>query len=157
MTLNEYGMEFQGIRTFEIIKYLLIFREMSVIDKVISFITDESKIEITEKNNEHIMDKFFPDIKDKIIWFFEIDDEEYEGMINKKYDIIKTVYPEADVYFNGWSKERYYCKLKDIEFKYEMNTLKEVYDKGENYYKEQQMDEFDLVYFLYDNDIINVY
>ncbi len=67
------------------------------------------------------MDMFYPDIKNKMNWFFEIDDEEYEGMITKKqYYIIKTVSPETDIYFNGWSKDGYYCKLKDIKFKYQL-------------------------------------
>ncbi len=30
------------------------------------------------------MDKFYPDIKNKINWFFEIDNEEYKGMITKR-------------------------------------------------------------------------
>ena len=102
------------------------------------------------------MDKFYPDIKNKIYWFFEIDDEEYEGMITKEeYDIIKTVSPGTDIYFNGWSKDGDYCKLKDIEFKYKIDTLKEMYDKDDYYYIEQQNEQFDLVGFLCENDIID--
>ncbi len=90
-----------------------IYKYVSPIDKVINFITDKLNIEITEKNKELIMDMFYPDIKNKINWFFAIDDEEYEGMITKEeYDLIKTVSPETDIYFNGWSKDGYYCKLK---------------------------------------------
>ena len=135
-----------------------IYEYVSPIDKVINFITNELNIEITEKNKELIMDKFYPDIKNKIYWFFQIDDEEYEGMITKEeYDIIKTVSPETDIYFNGWSKDGYYCKLKDIEFKYKIDTLKEMYDKDDYYYIEQQNEQFDLLGFLLENDIIDNY
>ena len=133
-----------------------IYKYVSPIDKVINFITNELNIEITEKNKELIMDKFYPDIKNKINWFFEIDDEEYEGMITKQeYEILKKLSPETDIYLNGWSKEGYYCKLKDIEFKHDIDTLKEMYDKGDIYYMEQQNEQFDLMDFLYSNDIID--
>lgn len=126
-----------------------IYTYVSPIDKVINFITNELNIEITEKNKELIMDKFYPDIKNKLYWFFYIDDEEYEGMITKEeYDIIKTMSPETDIFFNGFDKDGYYCKLKDIKYKYEINTLKEMYDKGDYYYTEQQSDQFDLADFL---------
>ena len=133
-----------------------IYKYVSPIDKVINFITNELNIEITEKNKELIMDKFYPDIKNKINWFFEIDDEEYEGMITKQeYEIVQKLSPETDIFFNGWSKEGYYCKLKDIEFKHDIDTLKEMYDKGDIYYMEQQNEQFDLMDFLYSNDIID--
>ena len=125
-------------------------------DKVIKFISDELDIEITERHKELIMDKICPNIKNKINWFFEIDDEEYEGMITKQeYEIVQKLSPETDIYFNGWSKEGYYCKLKDIEFKHDIDTLKEMYDKGDIYYMEQQNEQFDLMDFLYSNDIID--
>ena len=133
-----------------------IYKYVSPVDKVIKFISDELDIEITERHKELIMDKFYPNIKNKINWFFEIDDEEYEGMITKQeYEIVKKLSPETDIYFNGWSKEGYYCKLKDIEFKHDIDTLKEMYDKGDNYYMEQQNEQFDLMDFLYSNDIID--
>ena len=132
-----------------------IYEYVSPIDKVIDFITNELNIEITEKNKELIMDKFYPDIKNNIFWFFYIDDEEYEGMITKEeYDIIKTLSPETDIYFNGLSKDGDYCKLKDIKFQYKIDTLKEMYDKGDYYYIEQHSEQFDLVSFLCANDII---
>ena len=133
-----------------------IYKYVSSVDKVIKFISDELDIEITERHKELIMDKIYPNIKNKINWFFEIDDEEYEGMITKQeYEIVQKLSPETDIYFNGWSKEGYYCKLKDIEFKHDIDTLKEMYDKGDIYYMEQQNEQFDLMDFLYSNDIID--
>ena len=46
------------------------------------------------------MDKFYPDIKNKINWCIDIDDEEYKHMIIKEeYDSIKTLFPETNIYF----------------------------------------------------------
>ncbi len=34
----------------------------------------------------------------------------YDNLNKKKqFDIIKSVSPETDIYFNGWSEDGYYC------------------------------------------------
>ena len=100
-----------------------IYKYVSPVDKVIKFISDELDIEITERHKELIMDKIYPNIKNKINWFFEIDDEEYEGMITKQeYEIVQKLSPETDIYFNGWSKEGYYCKLL-VKFRYQQKKF----------------------------------
>ena len=39
-------------------------------------------------------------------WYYEIYDERYESMITKQeYEKIKTLFPEAEIYFDGWSKK----------------------------------------------------
>ena len=69
-----------------ILKCLLILREMPIVDDVVKFITDELNIEITEKNKELIMDKFYSDIKDSILWSLEIENETtYGGILSKKH------------------------------------------------------------------------
>ncbi len=76
---------------------------MFVIDKVINYITDELNIEITEKNKELIINRFYPDIKDKIYWSIDIDERHssffYEGIISKdEYEKIKTLPPDTYIY-----------------------------------------------------------
>ena len=57
---------------------------MPVVEDVVKFITDELNIEITEKNKELIMDKFYPNIKNNILWSIKIDNETTYGRILTK-------------------------------------------------------------------------
>ncbi len=62
---------------------------MSLIEKVIEFVTKKLSIEINEENQKHILDEFYPDIEDKIYWYF-VNYNLYEGIITKdEYSKIK--------------------------------------------------------------------
>ncbi len=41
----------------------MLILDMPVIDEVLYFLTNDLNIEITEKNKELIIDKFYPDVK----------------------------------------------------------------------------------------------
>ena len=58
---------------------------MSLVDKVIDFITTELNIKISKKKKELIFDKFYPNIKDRILWSLKIENEAtYGGILTKK-------------------------------------------------------------------------
>ena len=128
---------------------------MPTIDDVVKFITDELNIGITEKNKELIIEKFYEGIKNKINWYLDIDDDMCEDMItNEEYNRIKTLSPETDIYISGRADiDGDKCKLKDILFKNDPDTLKELYDEGEHYYTNRQIiEEIDLMHFLFQDD-----
>jgi hypothetical protein len=110
---------------------------MSIVDKVLEFITTDLDIEITENNKELITDKFNPEIKNRINWYYGIDHEIYEGMITKRYEKIEELSAETEIYFNYFNEFSkvggYQCKIKHVSFKYEVDTLKQMYDEEERY------------------------
>ncbi len=122
---------------------------MSIVDKVIEFIRNEINIEITEKNKELIMDKFYPDINDKIYWYAYCDYSGfYEGIIDKEeYENIKTLPQKTNIVFEQISKYKdNECYLNEIKFSDDIDKIKKLIDKGfkksENY--------FDLIDYLYE-------
>ena len=127
---------------------------MAFVDKVINYITDELNIEITEKNKELIMDKFYPDIKDKIYWSVDIEERRksffYEGIITKEqYDLIKTLPPDTNVIFNSDYKDDDDDEgnISEISFIDDVNKVKYIYDKG----FEENASYCDLMFYLYEN------
>ncbi len=106
---------------------------MSVVDKVIEFITNDLNIEITEKNKELILDKFYPDIKDKIYWSVDIEERRksffYEGIVTKEeYEKIKTLPPDTDIKFNDDYKDDDDDEgdLSEITFIDDINKVKKI-------------------------------
>ncbi len=126
---------------------------MSVVDRVIEFITNDLNIKISKKNKELIINKFYPDIKDKFYWCVD-GDGFYEGIISKEeYEKIKTLpsdtqidFPEIAKYVNDE------CKLKEISesFKEDIDKIKTLYDKG----FQDCATYFDLMFYLYENKIL---
>ena len=130
---------------------------MAFVDKVINYITDELNIEITEKNKELIMDKFYPDIKDKIYWSVDIEERRktffYEGIITKEeYDLIKTLPPDTNITFNSDYKDDDddVGEISEISFIDDANKVKKIYDRG----FEENAAYCDLMFYLYENEIL---
>ena len=115
---------------------------MPIVDDVVKFITDELNIEITEKNKELIMDKFYPNIKDRILWSLKIDNETTYGgiLIKKHYEKIMTLSPETELYI-GIKRS----KLKEISFKDDINTLKK-YFENDHYFSDEDIEYYDLIH-----------
>ena len=114
---------------------------MPVVEDVVKFITDELNIEITEKNKELIMDKFYPNIKNNILWSIKIDNETtYGGILTKKhYERIMTLSPETELNI-GIAPSN----LKEISFKDDIDTLKEYYE-NDHYFSDEDIEYFDLI------------
>ena len=130
---------------------------MSIVDKVLEFITDELNIEITEKNKELIIDRFYPDIKDKIYWSVDIEERRksffYEGIITKEeYDLIKTLPPDTNIKFNSDYKDDDDDEgnISEISFIDDVNKVKKIYDNG----FEKNASYCDLMFYLYENEIL---
>ena len=124
---------------------------MSLVDKVVEFITTELNINISEENKKLIIKKFYPDFKDKFYWSYEIENKLYEGEVSKKeYEKIKTLSPELHIYFAETSKYEYdESKLKDIlPFTDDVNELKKFYDRG----GVEGRNHFCLMSYLYDQN-----
>ena len=114
---------------------------MSKIDEIINFLTNDLNIKISVKKKELIFDKFYPNIKNRILWFLEIEnDTTYGGILNKKhYEKMMTLSPETVIDI-GIAPS----KLKEISFKDDIDTLKEYYD-NENYFEDKDIEYFDLI------------
>ena len=114
---------------------------MSKIDEIINFLTNDLNIKISIKKKELIFDKFYPNIKNRILWFLEIEnDTTYGGILNKKhYEKMMTLSPETVIDI-GIAPS----KLKEISFKDDIDTLKEYYD-NENYFEDKDIEYFDLI------------
>ena len=130
---------------------------MALVDKVINYITDELNIEITEKNKELIIDRFYPDIKDKIYWSVDIEERRksffYEGIITKEeYDLIKTLPPDTNIIFNSdyQDDDDDEGNISEISFIDDVNKVKKIYDKG----FEENASYCDLMFYLYENEIL---
>jgi hypothetical protein len=86
------------------------------------------------------MDKFYPNIKNRILWFLEIENETYGGILTKKHDEKKmTISPETVIDI-GIAPS----KLKQISFKDDIDTLKEYYD-NKHYFEDKDIEYFDLI------------
>lgn len=114
---------------------------MSKIDEIINFLTNDLNIKISIKKKELIFDKFYPNIKNRILWFLEIEnDTTYGGILNKKhYEKMMTLSPETVIDIGIVPS-----KLKEISFKDDIDTLKEYYD-NENYFEDKDIEYFDLI------------
>lgn len=114
---------------------------MPVVDEILNFLTNDLNIKISEKKKELIFDKFYPDIKDRILWFLEIEnDTTYGGILTKKhYEKMMTLSPETVIDI-GIAPS----KLKEISFKDDIDTLKEYYD-NEHYFEDKDIEYFDLI------------
>ena len=130
---------------------------MSVVDRVIEFITNDLNIKISKKNKELIIDKFYPDVKDKIYWSINIEERRksffYEGIITKEeYEKIKTLPPDTNIEFNNYYKDDNDDEgdLSEITFIDDVNKVKKIYDTG----FEKNASYCDLMFYLYENEIL---
>ena len=123
---------------------------MALIEKVIEFVTKKLNIEINEENQKVILDEFYPDIEDKIHWYF-LEYRLYEGIITKdEYEKIKAL--PQDTYICFGSVVKYVddkCELNEIRFSDDINKIKTFYDQG---YK-TSFSYFDLMDHLYDERV----
>jgi len=115
---------------------------MPIVDEILNFLTNDLNIKISEKKKELIFDKFYPNIKNRILWFLEIEnDTTYGGILNKKhYEKMMTLSPETVIDI-GIAPS----KLKEISFKDDIDTLKEYYDNDEHYFEDKDIEYFDLI------------
>ncbi len=104
---------------------------MSRIEKVIEFVTKKLSIEINEENQKLILDEFYPDIEDKIYWYFA-NYSLYEGIITKdEYSKIKALPQETIIKFGSivnYVEDE--CEINEISFTENVNEIKNIYDKG---------------------------
>ncbi len=114
---------------------------MPIVDEILNFLTNDLNIKISEKKKELVFDKFYPNIKNRILWFLEIEnDTTYGGILNKKhYEKMMTLSPETVIDI-GIAPS----KLKEISFKDDIDTLKEYYD-NEYYFEDRDIEYFDLI------------
>ena len=71
---------------------------------VVEFVTKKLNIEINEENQKLILDEFYPDIEDKIHWYF-LEYRLYEGIITKdEYEKIKALPQDTYIYFGSVAK-----------------------------------------------------
>jgi len=57
---------------------------MPIVEDVLDYLINDLKIKISKKNKDLVLDKFYPDIKDKLYWSFEIEYSFYEGIVSKE-------------------------------------------------------------------------
>ena len=113
---------------------------MPIVEDVLDYLINDLKIKISKKNKDLVLDKFYPDIKDKLYWCFEIEESFYEGIVSKEeYEKIKTLPPDTEIVFAQIDKYVYdECEIKDIPFTDDINKIKKLFDKGfkdsETYY-----------------------
>ena len=112
---------------------------MSKIDEILNFLTNDLNIKISKKNKDLIINKFYPDIKDRVLWFLEIENETtYGGILNKNdYEKIMRLSPETVIDLRA-------SKLKDISFKDDIDTLKAYYE-NDHYFSDEDIEYFDLI------------
>jgi len=115
---------------------------MPIVDEILNFLTNDLNIKISEKKKELVFDKFYPNIKNRILWFLEIEnDTTYGGILNKKhYEKMMTLSPETVIDI-GIAPS----KLKEISFKDDIDTLKEYFDNDEYYFEDKDIEYFDLI------------
>jgi hypothetical protein len=130
---------------------------MSLIDEVINFLVNDLNIKISNKKRDQIINKFYPDVEDKIYWSIDINERVmtffYEGIVSKdEYEKIKKLPPDTNIYFGSHAK---YVdevgNLSEISFKDDINEIKKLYDEG---FKESS-NYFDLMGYLFDQNKFN--
>jgi len=104
---------------------------MSLVENVVEFVTKKLNIEINEENQKRILDEFYPDIEDKIYWYF-LNYRLYEGIITKsEYAKIKALPQNMEICFGSIVKYvEDECELKEIHFSDNVNEIKKFYDNG---------------------------
>ena len=113
---------------------------MPIVDDVLDYLINVLKIKISKKNKDLVLDKFYPDIKDKLYWSFKIEKSFYEGIVSKEeYEKIQTLPPDTEIVFAEIDKYVYdQCQIKDIPFTNDIEKMKNLFDKGftdsETYY-----------------------
>ena len=127
---------------------------MPVIDEVLYFLTNDLNIKISNKKRDLIINKFYPDIKDKIYWSIDIEERRksffYEGIITKEeYEKIKTLPPDTNITFNSDYKDDDDDEgdISEISFIDDVNKVKKIYDKGLG----KNASYCDLMFSLYEN------
>ena len=122
---------------------------MPVIDEILNFLTNDLNITISNKKRDQVINRFYPDIKDKIYWYVD-GSGFYEGIISKEeYDKIKTLPPDTQINFPEIAKYvNDECELNDISFKKDVNQIKKLLDKG----FKKSTTYFDLMSYLYENE-----
>jgi hypothetical protein len=116
---------------------------MPVVDATIDYVINDLNVEISKENQELVLEKFYPDIENKIYWSSHSSGMEYnfyEGIItNDEYEILLKIPPDTSIIFAEIAKFVYdKCKLKDIFFTKDKDKIKKLFDKGfkdsETYY-----------------------
>jgi hypothetical protein len=137
-------------------QYLLILRDMSKIDEIINFLTNDLNIKISNKKIDLINNKFYPDINNKNYWSINIYERTseffYEGIITKdEYEKIKILAPDTHILFEyGCNNNDDEGDLSEISFIDDVKKIKELYDKG----FKKSITYFDLIDYLYENEIL---
>ena len=113
---------------------------MSVIDEILNFLINDLNIKISNKKKKLIFDKFYPNIKNIILWSLKKENEETYGgiLIKKDYEKMMTLSPETVIDIGIASK------LKDISFNDDIDTLKK-YCENEHYFSDEDIEYFDLI------------
>ncbi len=128
---------------------------MPIVDEVIEFMKNDLNIKISNKKEELINNKFYPDIKNKVYWSHYVEDTLYHGIVSKKdYEKIKTLPDDTHIHLASIAKYiNDECELKDImPFTDDTNKIKLFYDRGgvnnnNNY--------FDLMNYFYEYEKLN--
>ena len=113
---------------------------MPIVEDVLDYLINDLKIKISKKNKDLVLDKFYPDIKDKLYWSFKIEYSFYEGIVSKEeYEKFQTLPPDTEFVFAEIDKYVYdECQIKDIPFTNDIEKMKKLFDKGfrksETYY-----------------------
>ena len=113
---------------------------MPIVEDVLDYLMNDLKIKISKKNKDLVLDKFYPDIKDKLYWSFKIEYSFYEGIVSKEeYEKFQTLPPDTEIVFAEIDKYVYdECQIKDIPFTNDIEKMKKLFDKGfrksETYY-----------------------
>ena len=130
---------------------------MSKIDEILNFLTNDLNIKISNKKRDLIINRFYPDIKDKIYWSIDIEERRktffYEGIITQdEYEQIKTLPQDTNITFNSDYKDDDddEGEISEISFKEDINEIKKLYDKG----FEDSPTYSDLMFYLYENKIL---
>ena len=124
-------------------------------DDVIQYMRDELKIKISKEKERKLIEKFKDRrTEDKVYWYISIDERTitffFDGMITKKdYEKIKLLDKNTEIYFGEIAKhteaEAYLSELCFVENE----------DKISKCLNGNKRNDFDLMGFLYEQDIID--
>ena len=123
-------------------------------EEIIRFMKDELKIKISKEKEQKIIEKFTDRTYDDMVyWYIDIDERKitffFDGFITKQdYEKIKTLDDKIELCFGEIAKhtvaEAYLSELSFVENKEDI--LKRV--------KGNKRNDFDLMEYLYDQDIL---
>ena len=105
---------------------------MPKISEIVKFIRTELKRKITKEDEQKIFDKFYPNIKDKVYWYVNINERNavffYNGIITKdEYKQIKSLDDEKEINFGEIAKYVDATVQKQEESNELMETLSKLY------------------------------